>query len=65
MKGWKTVLFGILLALLSVLSNADMQAFVAEHLPSVGAATGAIVVILRALTSSSIFSSGSNETKDG
>jgi hypothetical protein len=56
MKGWKTVVFGILTILLSIFSSPDVQAFVAEHLPAVGSAFGAIVIVLRALTSSSVFS---------
>jgi len=40
---------------LSIFSNADMQAFVAQHLPLVGSAVGAIVVVLRALTTSGVF----------
>lgn len=55
LSGYKTVIFGILLAALSILSNADMQAFVGEHLPWVGGIVGALVVGLRALTTSSIF----------
>lgn len=55
MKGFKTVIFGVLLALISILSNAEMTAFFAEHLPVVGSAVGAVVVILRAITSSPIF----------
>jgi hypothetical protein len=53
-KGFKTVAFGVLLAALAVFSNAEMQQFVAEHLPEVGGFVGTIVVILRALTNSPI-----------
>ena len=55
MSGFKTVTFGVLLALTSILSNADMAAFVAAHLPTVGGSVGMMVIILRALTNSSIF----------
>lgn len=55
MKGFKTVIFGILIAAISVFSNADMQAYFAENLPAVGTMTGTIVIVLRALTTSSIF----------
>lgn len=57
MKGWKTVVFGAALALTSILSNPEMQVFVSENLPWLGGIAGAIVVGLRALTSSSIFKS--------
>lgn len=55
MKGFKTVTFGVLLALLSVFSNAEMQQFVSENLPTIGGFTGTIVVILRAITDSPMF----------
>ena len=55
MKGWKTVVFGIAIGALSLLSGPDMQAFVADHLPEAGAAIGLAIVILRAVTSSPIF----------
>ncbi len=55
MKGFKTVAFGLLLAGISVLSNAEMQQFVAENLPALGGFVGTATVVLRALTSSSIF----------
>ncbi len=55
MKGFKTILFGILLVLTSVFSNAEVQTFVAENLPAVGSAIGTIVIVLRAITSSGIF----------
>ncbi len=55
MKGYKTITFGILLALLSIFSNPDMQAWAAEHIPQLGGGIGTIVVILRALTASPIF----------
>ncbi len=54
-KGWKTVAFGVLLALISVFSSAEMQSFVAEYLPWIGGILGALVVFLRAITSSPIF----------
>lgn len=57
MKGYKTVIFGVLLAVTSVLSNADMQAFIAAHVPAIGGSIGAIVIGLRAISTSSIFKS--------
>ncbi len=55
MKGFKTVIFGVLLVLISVLSNADMQEFIAENIPSIGTSIGTIIIILRAVSNSSIF----------
>lgn len=54
-KGWKTLVFGALLVLISIFSNAEVQAFVGEHLPVVGSITGTIVIVLRAITTSAIF----------
>lgn len=56
MKGFKTVAFGVALALTAVFSSPEMQAFVAAHLPAVGGSIGLIVIILRAITASPIFS---------
>ena len=53
--GWKTVAFGAALALISVLSSPEVQAFVGQHLPWVGGITGTLVVVLRAITNSPIF----------
>lgn len=55
MRGFKTFAFGAVLALIAVLSNADMQAFIAEHIPSIGGGIGIAVIFLRAITSSAIF----------
>jgi hypothetical protein len=55
MKGFKTFAFGVLIAATAVLSSPEVQAFVGEHLPEVGAAVGTAIVILRALTNSPIF----------
>jgi len=55
MKGFKTVAFGLLLALTSIFSSPEMATYFSENLPFVGTATGAIVVVLRGLTNSSIF----------
>ncbi len=57
LSGWKTVTFGLILALLSVFSNAEMTAWFAENLPAVGGSVGVIVVLLRAITNSDIFKS--------
>lgn len=55
MKGLRTVVLGILIALISVFSNADMQAFISEHIPAIGGSIGTAVIVLRAITTSSIF----------
>jgi hypothetical protein len=55
-KGWKTVVFGVLLALVSALSNEEMKQFLVENVEWIGSSIGTIVVVLRALTNSSIFS---------
>ncbi len=55
LQGWKTVIFGIAVALTAVFSNLEVQTFVAAYLPWVGGFLGAAVVGLRALTNSSIF----------
>ena len=57
-KGWKTIVYGLLIAVLSVVSSNDMQAFVGEHLPAIGGLTGTAIIILRALTDSPIFQKG-------
>ena len=54
-SGFKTVAFGVLVALIAIFSSPDMQAFFAENLPWVGSLVGTAVVILRAVTNSSIF----------
>ena len=56
MKGLRTALYGLVIALTAVFSSADVQAFIAEHIPSIGGAIGIGIIILRAVTSSSIFS---------
>lgn len=55
MTGYKTVLFGVILALISIFSNADMTQFFAEHLPIVGSSVAGVVVVLRAITKTAIF----------
>ncbi len=54
-SGFKTVAYGVAIALISVLSSSEVAAFVAENLPVVGGLLGTGVVILRAITGSSIF----------
>ena len=55
-SGFKTVAYGVLIGGIAVLGDADVQAFIAAHIPSIGAMVGTGIVILRALTSSAIFS---------
>lgn len=55
MKGFKTITFGVLLALISIFSNEEVIQFVAENFPAVGTSLGTAVIILRAVTSSAIF----------
>ncbi len=55
MKGWKTVAFGVIVAAITMLSGQEFQAFLGDHIPWLGALTGTIIVVLRALTTSPIF----------
>jgi len=55
LSGWKTVIFGLALSLTAIFSSADLQAFVGLHFEWFGAAAGAIVIVLRAITTSPIF----------
>ncbi len=55
MTGWKTVAYGLLIAITAALSSAELQQLISENIPVVGGAIGTGIVILRALTSSSIF----------
>jgi len=54
-KGYKTVLFGLALALISIFSNEEMVLFISENVPVLGTFIGTIVIVLRALTSSAVF----------
>lgn len=55
MKGLKTILYGIAIMALSAFSDQAVADFVAEHLPWVGGGLGLGVIILRAITTSSVF----------
>ncbi|KKL25242.1 hypothetical protein LCGC14_2407310 [marine sediment metagenome] len=55
MKGWKTTVFGVLIAVLGALTSADMQAWIMENFPWVSGGLGTAIIILRALTTSPIF----------
>ena len=54
-KGWKTIIFGVLVGATAALSSPEMQAFIADNIPEVGTGIGTAIVILRALTTSAIF----------
>lgn len=55
LKGWKTVAFGVLLALTTLFSSPEMQVFIGENIPWLGPVTATIVVVLRAVSTSAIF----------
>jgi len=55
MKGFKTILYGLLIAVTAVLADESVKAFVLENFEAIGASLGAGVMILRAITSSPIF----------
>lgn len=59
MKGFKTIGYGVSIMLLAVFASPDVQAFVMEHFKAVGSFMGLGVIILRAITDSSIFKSTS------
>ena len=54
-KGWKTVGLGVLLALISILSNDEMKVFIGDNIPAIGGSIGVLLIILRAFTNSGIF----------
>jgi hypothetical protein len=55
LSGFKTVTYGVLLALISVFSSPELQAYVGENLPWIGGIAGGVVVLLRSITDSPIF----------
>lgn len=55
MKGWKTITFSVLLALISIFSSDELRQHIGEHLEWYGPFTATAVAILRALTTSPIF----------
>jgi len=54
-QGWKTIVFGIMLVLLSLFTNEEMVAYMSEYMPWLVGSIGVIVLILRTLTKSPIF----------
>ena len=63
LRGFKTVAAGVAIALTAVASNPEMQAFIAEHIPSIGGAIGTLMIVLRMHTSSTIFDIGGASPK--
>jgi hypothetical protein len=55
MKGWRTIAFAVVISLIGIFSNDEVQIFVAANLPWLSPLVGAIVVGLRAITTSPIF----------
>ena len=53
--GFKTVAYGVCIGLIGALSTPEMQVFIGAHIPSLSAAIGTGIVVLRAMTSSAIF----------
>ncbi len=58
MKGWKTTILGVLIAVLGAVSSTDMQAWVMENFEWASGGLGTLIIILRALTTSPIFEKG-------
>jgi len=57
MKGFKTIILGVAIALIAVLGSAEMQAYIALHIPAIGGLIGTAIVVLRAVTTSPILKS--------
>lgn len=55
LRGYKTVIFAALLGVITMFSNADMQAFISMNVQWLGPLIGVLVMVLRALTVSPIF----------
>ncbi len=55
MKGFKTVVYGVLIALLAIFGDETVQQFVNENFQAVGVFLGTGVILLRTITSSPIF----------
>ena len=54
-KGYKTLAMAIILGLITALSSAEMQQYVATNLTWLGPILGTGIVMLRALTTTPIF----------
>ena len=55
MKGFKTIIYGVLIALIAVLGDDSVKLFVSENFAAVGGLLGTGVVVLRAVTNSAMF----------
>jgi hypothetical protein len=55
MQGFKTFAFGITLVLLGGLQSQEFTDFVAQHPGGFSSAVGTIIIVLRFLTTTSIF----------
>jgi hypothetical protein len=55
MQGWKTLIFGIATALLGVLQSTEITNIVAQYPGGVTTGIGVAVIILRFVTTSTIF----------
>ena len=58
-KGWKTVVYGILLGVIALISatNSDFYNFLSAHVSGFAGIASVITIVLRAVTDSSIFKS--------
>lgn len=54
-KGYKTIIFAVLVALAGFLASPEVTQFVADNLPGVSVGLSTIIIVLRAVTSSPIF----------
>lgn len=57
MTGWKTLLFGVSTALLGLLQSAEITNIVAQHPGMITTVVGVMIVVLRFVTTTSIFES--------
>jgi hypothetical protein len=55
MKGFKTIAFGILIAVTALLADETTKQFILENFGLTGSFVGGAVVTLRAITTSPIF----------
>ena len=55
-KGWKTVAFGAIVAVAGFLEGAEITSVISQYPAYVGSITGFVIMGLRFITTSSIFS---------
>ena len=53
--GYKTFGMAVILGLITALSSAEMQVFIAENVTWLGPVLGTVIILLRALTTTPIF----------